>query len=269
MFALKSLFCALIFFVSFYAQAQTKLPKRQEMVYAFSLETSGDWLLQKNDIKATGYSWLRSKNSFNPSISLKCNRYFGTKGWGAYVGLALGEYKERYYMEVDFAKVSSMYYGLVNIPFYEFPPDKNDFKKQYLAFSLGACKRWEIGKWFINSDLGFRIHKFTKQPDSRIGWNFAGGVDSTTPGFMLFRYAMDFGTDFYPITFEWQNKIGYNLSKNHHLFFNLGFRHFIVPKGYFTHSFNFFNDNEQQIGMAEVYTSLRQLNFGLGYQMSF
>ncbi len=268
MFVRNLIFFALIIFLPLLAKSQTTLPKRQEMVYAFSLETSGDWLLQKNDIKATGYSWLRNKNSFNPSVSIKCNRYFGTKGWGIYAGLAFGEYKERYYFEVDYGKISSTYYGIVTVPHKDFQTRK-DFKRQYLAVSIGASKRWELGKWFVNSDLGFRIHKFTKQPENIRGLYLNYDPDTSGIDFIWVTFGMDFAPEFYPITIEWQNKIGYNLAKNHHLFFNFGFRNFIVPKGYFTHGFGFYNENEQQVGKAEVYTSLRQLNFGLGYQMTF
>ena len=214
MFANSYIFLLIIIFVPLFSQAQNKLPKRQEMLYAVSLETSGDWLLQKKDIKATGYSWLQGKNSFNLSTSLKVNRYFGTKGWGMYAGLALGEYKEKYYFEVDFDKISRSYYGVITIPFDDFTT-KKDFKKQYAAASLGVSKHWKIGKWFINSDFGFRIHKFTKQPLSTVGWLPILDSDTNNTSFTLASWSMNFDPKFYPITIEWQDRKSTRLNSSH------------------------------------------------------
>ena len=259
----RSLVVFLYLFIANNIFAQTQKP-----FLKIGLETNADYYLNAANFTKKGYAPAYLDNSFGYQIQLKINRYFGKKGWGAYISGVSGQMQQEFYSDVDFTKLSTQPYTGTKIPFSVIGKNYS-----YLGVGFGVSKSWLLNaKWSIDADLGFEVRKFRKYPPSSYGYLLVGILgDTTKPLFNFSQYAMiHFLEQDFPTLLNLQLKTSYCIWKNHHIFASIGFKRYaLLYKGAREYTFKFYNDQQIEVGEAVYKDFQTQLNFGLGYQMTF
>ena len=247
-----------------FAQQIDKLPIPEKKQYALTLQPTADFYLNSTNFRAQrGYTPIKARNTWSSQTVLNLRADFGRKNYAFNVSAGFGNFTNKFDINCDMRK-------LVEYPIVDsFQISTVDMPRRYLVLAAGCSKRWELSKKLsLEAYAGLEFRRFSENQNYSILHYFK--YESLDTNFTVFYATHTIYNVKNAILLNLHAKLMYNFTPIHAVFFSFGLKHHtFLPKGPDGYLFSTKNDRREQMGRNTYDSFQRQLNFGLGYQMSF